>query len=90
GSALLFPSLCTPTGDPPAPEQARADRCAEPTAMMPRRAGTRAQNRAHYITTERHRNHQARQRAHVVTQTATTAPETHDQPPDPDDDPPPF
>ncbi|WP_163663224.1 HNH endonuclease signature motif containing protein [Mycobacterium shinjukuense] len=74
GSALLFPSLCTPTGDPPAPEQARADRCAEPTAMMPRRAGTRAQNRAHYITTERHRNRDERMASHLVEAPACATP----------------
>ncbi len=89
GSALLFPALCTPTGDPPRPDPARADRRGQRTAMMPRRASTRAQNRAHYIAAERHRNHQARRIAHVVTQTATTAPETNGPPPDPDDDPPP-
>ncbi|TWS59591.1 hypothetical protein FRD72_21285, partial [Mycobacterium tuberculosis] len=47
GSALLFPALCTPTGDPPRPDPARADRRGQRTAMMPRRASTRAQNRAH-------------------------------------------
>ncbi|WP_432443710.1 hypothetical protein [Mycobacterium tuberculosis] len=90
GSALLFPALCTPTGDPPRPDPARADRRGQRTAMMPRRASTRAQNRAHYIAAERHRTHQARRIPHVVTQTATTAPETNGPPPDPDDDPPPF
>lgn len=86
----MAPALCTPTGDPPRPDPARADRRGQRTAMMPRRASTRAQNRAHYIAAERHRNHQARRIAHVVTQTATTAPETNGPPPDPDDDPPPF
>ncbi len=33
GSALLFPALCTPTGDPPAPEPARADRRGQRTAI---------------------------------------------------------
>ncbi|BBX98116.1 HNH endonuclease signature motif containing protein [Mycobacterium lacus] len=85
GSALLFPALCTPTGDPPPPDPSRADRRGNRTAMMPLRTSTRAQNRAHYITTQRHHNHQARQSAHP----ATTLAETHDPPPDPDD-PPPF
>nr|WP_251826322.1 HNH endonuclease signature motif containing protein [Mycobacterium tuberculosis] len=86
GSALLFPALCTPTGDPPAPEPARADRRGQRTAMMPRRASTRTQNRAHCIAAERHRNHQARR----IAQAAVIATETHGPPPDPDDDPPPF
>lgn len=85
GSALLFPALCTPTGDPPRPDPARADRRGQHTAMMPRRASTRTQNRAHYIA-ERHRNHQARR----IAQAAVIATETHGPPPDPDDDPPPF
>ncbi|AJP81240.1 13E12 repeat family protein [Mycobacterium tuberculosis] len=93
GSALLFPALCTPTGDPPRPDPARADRRGQRTAMMPRRASTRAQNRAHYIAAERHRNHQARRIAHQarrIAQAAVIATETHGPPPDPDDDPPPF
>ncbi len=89
GSALLFPSLCTPTGDPPPPDPARADRCGDRTAMMPLRGSTRAQNRAHYIATERHHNHQRRQT--TATASATTTPtETHSPPTDPDDEPPPF
>ena len=41
GSALLFPSLCSPTGDlrPPEPT-APMDYCDERTAMMPRRRRT--------------------------------------------------
>ncbi|WP_082946030.1 HNH endonuclease signature motif containing protein, partial [Mycobacterium sp. E1747] len=58
GSALLFPSLCAPTGDIPAPTP--IERCGERTAMMPLRTRTRAQNRAQRITGERHRNRQAR------------------------------
>ncbi len=54
--------------------------------MMPRRASTRTQNRAHCIAAERHRNHQARR----IAQAAVIATETHGPPPDPDDDPPPF
>ncbi len=83
GSALLFPSLCTPTGDLPAPTPpANAERCAERTAMMPLRTKTRAQNRAHRIATERRQNHDAR----LIAQSAQTGP----APPDTDDDPPPF
>ncbi|MCV7057959.1 HNH endonuclease, partial [Mycolicibacterium gilvum] len=56
GSRLLFPTLCRPTatlwtGDPPqVPIRERRG------AMMPRRAKTRAQNRAAYITAERTHN----------------------------------
>ncbi|WP_246540977.1 HNH endonuclease signature motif containing protein [Mycobacterium spongiae] len=86
GSALLFPALATPTGDPPEPDPARADRRGQPTAKMPLRARTRAQHRAHYIAAERHRNHQAR-RATPAGQARAT--DTRHRPPDPDD-PPPF
>ncbi len=60
GSALLFPTLCAPTGDLPAVELALADRCGDKTAMMPLRTTTRAQNRAHRIAAERHHNHRIR------------------------------
>jgi hypothetical protein len=77
GSALLFPSLCAPT----ATLDAIPDRphCADRTALMPKRRRTRAQNRAHYIATERRRNQQARQ-------LVSPGP----APPTGDDDPPPF
>jgi hypothetical protein len=62
GSALLFPSLCRHTGSIPAPEaDPQLDYCAERTAMMPRRARTRAQNRAHRIATERRHKRMARE-----------------------------
>jgi Domain of unknown function (DUF222) len=61
GSALLFPSLCAPTGDVPAPRAGSADdHCGERIAMMPKRHRTRAQNRAHRIAAERRENHAAR------------------------------
>jgi Domain of unknown function (DUF222) len=82
GSALLFPSLCVPTGDPPAPAPT-TERCGEPTAMMPLRTRTRAQNRAHRIATERRQNRDARTaRCEERVSFAGPAP--------PDDDPPPF
>jgi hypothetical protein len=65
GSALLFPSLCAPTGDAPAPATPRPDRCAERTAMMPRRRRTRAHDRAARIATERRHNRDARISARV-------------------------
>jgi hypothetical protein len=61
GSALLFPTLCAPTATLPPPDPARADRTGDPTAMMPIRKTTRAQNRAHDIAPERRQNHKARQ-----------------------------
>ena len=85
GSALLFPSLCAPTGDPPAAVRA-AERCGDKTAMMPLRTTTRAQNRAHYIAAERRNNHAARmpRRAELVSYIGPAPPATHD------DEPPPF
>ncbi|WP_082978854.1 HNH endonuclease signature motif containing protein [Mycobacterium sp. 1081908.1] len=80
GSALLFPSLCVPTGDAPDTE-APAERCGERTAMMPLRARTRAQNRAARIAAERRHNRQTR----LATRPAQTGPPTPDA-----DEPPPF
>jgi hypothetical protein len=57
GSALLFPSLCRPTGDLPPHADPPTQHCGERTAMMPRRRRTRAQNRAQRIATERRQNH---------------------------------
>ncbi|OBB89330.1 hypothetical protein A5760_01970 [Mycobacterium colombiense] len=62
GSALLFPSLCRATGAIPALEADPVpDYCGEPTAMMPTRRRTRAQDRAHRVAAERRQNHHARQ-----------------------------
>ena len=86
GSALLFPSLCRPTGELPAPQtDPSADYCNDRTAMMPRRRRTRAQDRAHRVAAERRQNRRAR----------TTRRTDHlsyfgPAPPDSDDDPPPF
>jgi hypothetical protein len=81
GSALLFPSLCLPTGGVPAPEaKPPQDYCGERTAMMPKRRRTRAQDRAHRVATERNQNRKARQAAR-----SGPAP-----PGDTDDEPPPF
>ncbi|OBH74863.1 hypothetical protein A5682_01875 [Mycobacterium mantenii] len=86
GSALLFPSLCAPTGDPPPPAEPTPDRCAERTAMMPLRTRTRAKNRAARIAVERKHNREARAaRREECASYAGPAP-----PADGDDDPPPF
>jgi hypothetical protein len=86
GSALLFPSLCSPTGDlqPPEPT-APVDYCDERIAMMPRRRRTRRQDRAHRISAERQQNHQAR-----TTRRAGRLSYLDLGPPEPGDDPPPF
>jgi hypothetical protein len=80
GSALLFGSLCAPTGE--APISDAATECSgERTAMMPLRARTRAQNRASRIATERNGNRKTR----LAAQNAQPPP-----PPPEDDEPPPF
>jgi hypothetical protein len=84
GSALLFPSLCRPTGHIPAP-QAPPNYCGDRTAMMPKRRRTRAQDRAHRIATERRQNRNARiaRRADAVSYPGPAPPETDDDPPPP-------
>jgi hypothetical protein len=84
GSALLFPSLCAPTGDPPPPTPA-AQRCRDKTALMPTRTRTRAQNRAHRITAERRNNHAARmpRRAESFSNVGPAQPATDDYEPPP-------
>jgi hypothetical protein len=88
GSALLFPSLCAPTGEvasAAARTDPRADHCADRTAMMPRRRRTRTQDRAARIATERRHNRQARQ-ASGTPSVSWSWPTAYG----PDDDPPPF
>lgn len=81
GSALLFPSLCAPTGDIDPPAAPRPQPCGDREAMMPRRTRTRAQNRAHRVATERSHNRRMRLAAEV----------THAEPPaEGDGEPPPF
>jgi hypothetical protein len=79
GSALLFPSLCAPTGDPPRPNP-KAERCAERATMMPKRRRTRAQDRACRVAAERRQNRDAR-----LARRAGPAPPSNSE-----DDPPPF
>lgn len=92
GSAVLFPSLCAPTA-PVAPSHPPPvdDRWGEPTAMMPRRTRTRAEQRAVRVAAERRANHaerdakrEARRRAHAA---AYFPPH---RPPQPGEEPPPF
>lgn len=89
GSALLFPSLCVPTGTltPPDARPARTDPCTDRTIMMPQRRRTRAENRASYIASERRRNREALQTRHAAQQAASPGPAP---PGDSDDEPPPF
>jgi len=60
GSALLFPMLCAPAGQPDTPQPSMDDRCGDRAAMMPKRRRTRAQNRAHRVAAERQQNRTAR------------------------------
>ncbi|HET9874817.1 MAG TPA: HNH endonuclease signature motif containing protein, partial [Mycobacterium sp.] len=87
GSALLFPALCTPTGQLAPPDPERVQPCTDRTAAMPKRRHTRAQNHARYITAERRKNRQARETRKAARQTAGLGPAP---PADPNDDPPPF
>lgn len=82
GSALLFPSLCVPTGELPQPTSPHTNRCGDRGALMPQRQRTRAQNRAAYISAERKRNRENRQ----ARQPISSGP----APPVADDEPPPF
>jgi Domain of unknown function (DUF222) len=82
GSALLFPSLCTPTGDLPPPRPRKKDRCGSRETMMPKRTRTRAQNRASYVAKERRQNHMVHEARRAQHSNTGSAP--------PDDDPPPF
>ena len=52
GSRLLFPTLCMPTGEPPA-APTTSPPSAQRTLMMPTRRRTRAQDRAYRIDAER-------------------------------------
>jgi Domain of unknown function (DUF222) len=88
GSALLFPSLCAPTGVLDIPQPTVDDRCGNRTAMMPKRRRTRAQNRAQRIEAERRENRQARQareQARDAFYTELLTPRDHG-----DGEPPPF
>ncbi|BCZ23530.1 HNH endonuclease signature motif containing protein [Mycobacterium senriense] len=84
GSALLFPSLCAPTGEIARPR--RPDRRTDRAAMMPQRRRTRANSRAKYIAGERRHNRAAR----IACETSRAAAPliTTGHPPDPE--PPPF
>jgi hypothetical protein len=86
GSALLFPSLCMPTGAIPAPEaDPLVEWCGDRSVMMPKRRRSRAQNRAHRIAAERRQNRDARKAPATRMSYLAEAPPDSD-----DDDPPPF
>ena len=89
GSALLFPSLCAPTGrlTTPAPRPARTDRCTDSTIMMPQRRRTRAENRANYLASERQHNRQTREAERRQRRVTYFGPAP---PGDSGDEPPPF
>ena len=82
GSALLFPTLCAPTGVLAAPDPVGTQpRCADRTVKMPQRRRTRAQNRAHYIATQRRQNRNMRQTAQHVATGGPAPPARYDEPP---------
>jgi Domain of unknown function (DUF222) len=87
GSALLFPSLCAPTGDAPAVRAGAADRCGDKTVMMPGRTSTRAQNRSRRKAAERNHNRLSREAGSRQRQAAYLGPAP---PSDGDDESPPF
>ncbi|WP_445166671.1 HNH endonuclease signature motif containing protein [Mycolicibacterium sp. Dal123E01] len=80
GSALLFPSLMTPTL-PPLGRVAAIETAGERTVMMPRRKTTRAQNRAKYIAGERRHNHAQRTPRRTASFGPTPAANDPDPPP---------
>ena len=61
GSALLFPSLCTPTGALTAPAFTVALQSTDRASIVPKRSRTRAQNKAQRIAAERKLNRQDRE-----------------------------
>jgi hypothetical protein len=86
GSALLFPSLCLPTGDVQGPEaDPPTDHCNDRTTMMPRRRLTRRQDHARRVAAERRQNYLART-ARRRESMSFLGP----APPDADTEPPPF
>jgi hypothetical protein len=89
GSALLFPSLCVPTGNLAGHEtESPIEYCGDRNAMMPRRCRTRRQDRADRVAAERRRNHIARasRRADCPSYFGPAAARDSDS----DGDPPPF
>jgi len=88
GSAVLFPSLCAPTGVLELPVPSVDDRCAGRAAMMPKRRRTRAQDRAQRVAVERRENRQvreARKQARAAFYAELLSPTDHG-----DGEPPPF
>jgi hypothetical protein len=86
GSALLFPSLCVPTGNLAGHEaDSPIEYCGDRNAMMPRRCRTRRQDRADRVAAERRRNHVAR-----TTRQTGSCSYLGPAPRDADDEPPPF
>jgi hypothetical protein len=91
GSALLFPSLCRPVGGiPDAEADPPAEQGPDRAAMMPRRARTRAANRAQRVAAERRQNHHARTAAGPARRSSILGYLGTDPPDINDNDPPPF
>lgn len=86
GSALLFPQLCTPTGELAPPKPSVTGERAGRTLKMPQRRRSRAENRARQIAEERRRNRKTREARRAAREAAWFGP----APPGDPDDPPPF
>ncbi len=84
-SALLFPSLCAPTGELTPPEPPPTDKCTDRHLKMPQRRHTRTQNRARYLGAQRSHNRTERQARRQADKAAVAGPA-----PPQDDEPPPF
>jgi Domain of unknown function (DUF222) len=72
GSALLFPSLCVPTGDLPPAQQSESAQCSNRGVTMPTRTRTRRQNRARRVEAERRLNRRLRAAAQAASAPGAT------------------
>jgi len=72
GSALLFPSLCVPTGDLPPAQPPKSAQCSNREMKLPTRTRTRKQNRAHRVEAERRLNRRLRSAADTASACDTT------------------
>ena len=93
GSALLFPSLCVPTGELAPVLRTSSDvHCGNREARMPTRTRTRSQNRANRIAGERRHNRRCREavEAAQAVRIAQADAECGQSPPRDPNEPPPF
>jgi hypothetical protein len=74
GSALLFPNLCTPTGDLPPTLPTRVSQCSNREMSAPTRTRTRRQSRAQRVDAERRHNRRLRVAAEAAAAYDTAPP----------------